>query len=152
VNVFPINGFHLYDRRAVHVGTLNASALMTDRQSLSPSLWPHPFVWSNFVQIFHQVPLLLYTWNTFRYAALSTVGTVVSCVPVAYALSRIPWRGRQLAFILVLSTLMLPSTVTVVPPVTASPSTWKMIGSVPVISTAGVRVVRTPGARSSVPR
>jgi multiple sugar transport system permease protein len=91
------------------------TALMTDRQSLSPHLWPRPFVWQNFEQVFREAPLLLYTWNSFRYASLSTVGTVLSCVPVAYALSRIRWRGRQSAFLLILSTLMLPATVTIVP-------------------------------------
>src|SRR5262249_52719396 len=45
----------------------------------------------------------------------STIGVVLSCVPVAYALSRMSWRGRQASFILVLSTLMLPAQVTIVP-------------------------------------
>ena len=40
---------------------------------------------------------------------------LLSCVPVAYALSRLQWRGRQAAFLLVLSTLMLPPQVTIVP-------------------------------------
>ena len=40
---------------------------------------------------------------------------LLSCVPVAYALSRLQWRGRQAAFMLVLSTLMLPPQVTIVP-------------------------------------
>ena len=56
-----------------------------------------------------------YTWNTFLYAGLSTVGVVISCVPVAYAFSRIDWRGRNVVFLLVLSTLMLPTQVTSVP-------------------------------------
>jgi multiple sugar transport system permease protein len=46
---------------------------------------------------------------------LSTLGVVVSCVPVAYALSRLQWRGRQAMFLLVLSTIMLPFQATVVP-------------------------------------
>ena len=46
---------------------------------------------------------------------LSTVGTILSCVPVAYALARMQWRGRQFAFVAVLATLMLPFQVTIVP-------------------------------------
>ena len=53
--------------------------------------------------------------NTLIYATLSTVGVVVSSVPVAYALSRIQWRGRGVAFIVVLATMMLPAQVTAVP-------------------------------------
>src|SRR5262249_16812476 len=89
--------------------------LMTNRQALTSHLWPHPFRWSNFSQVFHSMPLLRYTWNTVLYAGLATIGVVLSCVPVAYALSRMSWRGRQASFILVLSTLMLPAQVTVVP-------------------------------------
>jgi multiple sugar transport system permease protein len=92
-----------------------ATALMTDAQSLTPAIWPRPFRWNNFADVFDRIPLLRYTWNTTQIAVLSTVGVVVSCVPVAYALSRMRWRGRQVAFILVLATLMLPVQVTIVP-------------------------------------
>lgn len=91
------------------------TALMTDQQALSPNIWPHPFRWSNFADVFRTIPLLRYTWNTTQIAVLSTIGTVVSCVPVAYALSRMRWRGRQASFVLILATLMLPFQVTVVP-------------------------------------
>src|SRR5437879_8970300 len=49
------------------------------------------------------------------YACLATLGVVSSIIPVAYALSRILWRGRNLAFGLVLISLMLPPVVSVVP-------------------------------------
>ena len=91
------------------------TALMTDRQTLTPALWPDPFRWSNFTDVFRDIPLLRYTWNTFQIAALATIGVVASCIPVAYALSRLRWRGRQGVFMLVLSTMMLPAQVTVVP-------------------------------------
>ena len=67
------------------------TALMTDRQALTPALWPRPFRWSNFSDVFREIPLLRYTWNTFRIAALATIGVIVSCIPVAYALSRLRW-------------------------------------------------------------
>jgi multiple sugar transport system permease protein len=92
-----------------------ATGLMTNQQALSPNVWPHPFVWSNFKTVFDSFPFVRYTVNTVTYAGLATVGVVLSCVPVAYALSRLQWRGRQLAFVLVLSTLMLPPQVTIVP-------------------------------------
>jgi multiple sugar transport system permease protein len=91
------------------------TSLMSDNQALTTSLWPRPFHWSNYAEVFRQSPLLRYTWNTWVIASLSTLGVVVSCVPVAYALSRLEWRGRQVAFVLVLSTIMLPFQVTVVP-------------------------------------
>jgi multiple sugar transport system permease protein len=91
------------------------TALMTNDQALSANLWPHPFAWHNFVDVFTKAPLWRWTFNTFEYALLATLGVVVSSVPVAYALARLRWRGRNLAFVIVLVALMLPPQVTVVP-------------------------------------
>ena len=46
---------------------------------------------------------------------LATFGVLVSSIPVAYALSRLRWRGRDVAFILVLVAMMLPVQITVIP-------------------------------------
>jgi multiple sugar transport system permease protein len=91
------------------------TALMSRQQALSTRYWPHPFVWSNFIHVADIMPLLRDGWNSTVYAVLSSIGVVVSSVPVAYALSRMRWRGRSIVFILVLSTLMLPDQVTSVP-------------------------------------
>jgi multiple sugar transport system permease protein len=91
------------------------TSFMTQEQALTSSLFPQPFHPQNYADVFTEIPLLRYTWNTTQVAVLSTVGTVVSCVPVAYALSRMQWRGRQVAFVAVLATLMLPFQVTIVP-------------------------------------
>ena len=91
------------------------TALMTDQQAVTPSFIPNPFVWGNFAEVFDRIPFFSYVWNTTQIAVLSTVGIVLSCVPVAYALARMRWKGRQVAFLVVLSTLMLPVQVTIVP-------------------------------------
>jgi len=88
---------------------------MTSSQALSPELWPKTFEWSNFAEVFHKSPLLKWTLNTMIYAGLATLGVVVSSVPVAYALSRLRWRGRDAVFMVVLVALMLPPQVAVVP-------------------------------------
>ena len=91
------------------------TALMTQRQALNFSLIPHPLTFSNFTTVLKSENFFLYTGNTVLYAGLATIGTVLSCVPVAYALARMRWKFREPAFLLVLSTLMLPSQVTIVP-------------------------------------
>jgi multiple sugar transport system permease protein len=91
------------------------TSLMTQQQSLTSHLWPHPFSWHNYIQVFREEPILRYAFNTTVYAVLSTAGVVLSSVPVAYALSRMRWRGRQVVFLLVISTMMLPTQVTIVP-------------------------------------
>jgi multiple sugar transport system permease protein len=91
------------------------TALMSDAQTLSPRLWPHPFAWHNFADVFTTAPMWRWTLNTLEYSVLATLGVVLSSVPVAYALARLRWRGREAAFIVVLVALMLPPQVTVVP-------------------------------------
>jgi multiple sugar transport system permease protein len=91
------------------------TALMTDRQALSSDLWPHPFRWSNFADVFTKTSLLRDAGNTFLYAGLSAVGVILSSLPVAYALARLRWRGRQAAFLVVIAAMLLPAQVTAVP-------------------------------------
>ena len=94
---------------------ITLTSLMTNDQALSPRLWPDPFQWSNFVDVFHTAPIWRYGLNTMLYAGLATVGVLVSSIPVAYALSRLRWRGRDTVFVFVLVALMLPVQVTIVP-------------------------------------
>jgi multiple sugar transport system permease protein len=91
------------------------TALMTADQTLSSKIWPQPFHWSNVTEVFDRAPLWHYTLNTMLYAGLSTIGVLVSSIPVAYALSRLRWKGRDAVFLLVLATMMLPAQVTAVP-------------------------------------
>jgi multiple sugar transport system permease protein len=91
------------------------TSLMTNEQALSSRLWPSPFRWANFTDVFHTAPIWRYGLNTTIYAVLATVGVLVSSIPVAYALSRLRWRGRDVMFILVLVAMMLPVQITVIP-------------------------------------
>lgn len=94
---------------------ITLTALMSNEQALSPRLWPDPFEWRNFVDVFRSAPLWRWALNSFVYASLATLGLLLSSVPVAYALSRMRWRGRDAVFLVVLIALMLPPQVTVVP-------------------------------------
>ena len=91
------------------------TSLMTNRQALSSDLWPHPFRFENFIDVFRDAPLWRWALNSFLYATLATIGLLLSSIPVAYAFACLRWRGRDLAFIVVLVALMLPPQVTVVP-------------------------------------
>jgi len=91
------------------------TSLMTQQQSLSRDLIPHPIQWSNYRDIFREEPMALYMRNTVVYSVLGTLGVVLSSVPVAYALAVIKWRGQRAVFLLVIATMMLPTQVTIVP-------------------------------------
>jgi multiple sugar transport system permease protein len=94
---------------------ITLTALMTNDQALSAHLWPHPFRWSNFKEAITTAPLLRWTLNTLIYAALATIGILLSSIPVAYALAKLRWRGRNTVMLVVLVALMLPPQVSVVP-------------------------------------
>jgi multiple sugar transport system permease protein len=91
------------------------TAFMTNDQALSPDLWPHPFRWQNFADVFHKAPLWHYALNSLIYGGLATLFLLMSSIPVAYALSRLRWRGRHAAFLIVLVAMMLPPQVTIIP-------------------------------------
>jgi multiple sugar transport system permease protein len=91
------------------------TALMTNQQALSADLWPHPFQWSNFTEVFHKSPFWRWTLNTMLYSGLATLGLLLSSIPVAYALARLRWRGRNAVFMITLIALMLPPQISVVP-------------------------------------
>jgi multiple sugar transport system permease protein len=91
------------------------TAFMTDAQALSPDLWPQPFRLRNFVEIFEKAPLWRYALNSLLYGGLATLFLLMSSIPVAYALAKMRWRGRDAAFLVVLIAMMLPPQVTVIP-------------------------------------
>lgn len=57
----------------------------------------------------------LFFWNTIVYTFFGIVGRLFSNTLVAYGFARIPFRGRNFLFVLVLSTLMVPSEVLLIP-------------------------------------
>ena len=71
------------------------TSLMTNKQALSADLWPRPFRWENFLDVFRDAPLWRWALNSFIYATLATLGLLVSSIPVAYAFSCLRWRGRD---------------------------------------------------------
>ncbi len=91
------------------------TSLMTSDQTLSAKLWPDPFRWANYGDVFDTAPMFRYALNTLIYSVLATLGMLVSSVPVAYALSVLRWKGRDAVFVAVLVAMMLPPQVTIVP-------------------------------------
>jgi multiple sugar transport system permease protein len=94
-----------------------STSLKTDEQLYAyPPIWiPNPLNWANYPNAVTYITFFLYLRNTLIIAITSTIGALISCSLVAYSLSRIPWPGRNLLFILTIATLMLPFQVTLIP-------------------------------------
>ncbi|MEV4680262.1 carbohydrate ABC transporter permease [Streptomyces kurssanovii] len=91
------------------------TAVMSDDQALTRDLWPHTWEWGNFATVWNTPGFLTWWRNTLLYAGLGTVLAVASSIPVAYALAKFRFRGRNLAMMLVIAMMMLPPQVVVVP-------------------------------------
>ncbi|HVN16781.1 MAG TPA: carbohydrate ABC transporter permease [Anaerolineales bacterium] len=82
--------------------------------SLSRS-WVFAPQWSNYVEMWNDVNYPRVLWNTFFYAFMTTIGVLVSCIPVAYGFSRFRFPGRDILFVVLLAVIFLPTTVTIIP-------------------------------------
>lgn len=94
-----------------------STSLKPNRQIfLFPPIWiPHPIDWSHYPNALQFIPFFTYLKNTLMICVFSVVGVVLSCSLVAYGFSRVEWPERDLLFILVLSTMMIPYAVTMIP-------------------------------------
>lgn len=94
-----------------------ATSLKTGPQAIAnpPTLIPSPIVWGNYPRALTQIDFPLALRNSLVYAVPAVVGTVFSCSLVAYGFARINWPGRDLLFIVLLATMMLPGQVTFIP-------------------------------------
>ncbi|MET0812463.1 MAG: carbohydrate ABC transporter permease [Microbacterium sp.] len=69
----------------------------------------------NYTQLFGRLDFATYFTNSVVVAVFVTLGNIVFCSMVGYALAKLEFRGKRLLFILVLGTLMVPGVVTFVP-------------------------------------
>jgi multiple sugar transport system permease protein len=94
-----------------------SSALKPNSQIfIFPPQWiPNPIQWDNFVKAMTALPFGTYFQNTMIIEVGTIVGTVLSCSVVAYGFARLNAPGRNFWFIVLLSTMMLPGVVTMIP-------------------------------------
>lgn len=85
---------------------------------IPPSLWPMTFRPENYYEALLSSPSRYFPrffLNTTVYTLLAITGNLLSNTLVAYGFARIPFRGRNFLFVLVLSTLMVPGQVLLIP-------------------------------------
>jgi len=96
-----------------------AMSLKTPQElsSTPMSAWPQQPTLANFHRVLTNpdVSFFLFAKNTVLISVLSTLGCLVSASLTAYGFARIEFRGRDRLFILLLSTMMLPGIVTMIP-------------------------------------
>lgn len=80
-----------------------------------PQIIPDPVRWDNFYRALTRMPFERYAWNTIQIAVLCLIGHLLTASMTAFSFARLRFPGRDFLFMLLISTIMLPSQVTLVP-------------------------------------
>jgi multiple sugar transport system permease protein len=80
-----------------------------------PTLFPTTWQWTNYARVFEIQPFAQQYFNSVYIAVVVTAGTLVFSSLAGYAFARISFIGRGLMFLLLLSALMMPEEVTIIP-------------------------------------
>lgn len=80
-----------------------------------PKLWPGEFVWSNFITAMQRADFGRYFRNSFIVTLLSTTITVSINLLAGFAFAKYNFKFKEVFFLIVLSTLMIPLQVTMIP-------------------------------------
>lgn len=104
------------------------SSLMGPSQIFtSPPEWiPQPFTWENYTESLTVIPFARYFRNTMMIELFVVTGTVITSAMAGYSFARLRWPGRDLIFGILLTGLMLPYAVTLIPTFIF----WQQLGAI----------------------
>lgn len=95
---------------------LSSSFKDSGRIFLFPPQWiPNPWRPENYTKVFDQIPFLRFYWNTILVTGLAMAGQILAASLVAFGFARLRFPGRDVLFLVLLSTIMIPYHVTLIP-------------------------------------
>ncbi|HMO57979.1 MAG TPA: carbohydrate ABC transporter permease [Roseiflexaceae bacterium] len=80
-----------------------------------PSFFPNSFEWRNYISGWTILPFNTFLMNSLIVTFANVIGNLISCSLVAFGFARLRARGRDILFLALLATLMIPREVTIVP-------------------------------------
>lgn len=95
---------------AVSMAFMPSGELFTTQLNLIPE---HPTL-ANFKDAFVKVPLVRFVINSFIVAGCITIGQIISCSLAAFSFSFIDFKGKNLLFMIVMATMMIPGEATII--------------------------------------
>jgi multiple sugar transport system permease protein len=78
-------------------------------------LFPEVPQWRNYIDVWHIQPFTLFFLNTIFITLLAMGGEILTCSLVAYGFARFRFPGRDVLFMIMLGTMMLPGIITLIP-------------------------------------
>ncbi|TQM57186.1 carbohydrate ABC transporter permease [Humibacillus xanthopallidus] len=84
-------------------------------RQVPPTWWPETASLDNYTQLFSRLNFGQFFFNSAVVAVVVTVGNLVFCSMLGYALAMLDFKGKKVIFVAVMATLMIPGVVTFVP-------------------------------------
>ena len=88
---------------------------LNETRHYPPVLLPHTLVPGNYTQVLRQAPFARWFVNTMIVTVATVAGNLLFCSLAGYAFARIKFFGREVVFVLLLVTLMIPFQVVMIP-------------------------------------
>ena len=88
---------------------------LNETRHYPPVLLPHTLVPGNYTQVLQQAPFARWFVNTMIVTVATVAGNLLFCSLAGYAFARIKFFGREVVFVLLLATLMIPFQVVMIP-------------------------------------
>ncbi len=107
---------------------------LNETRHFPPILVPSSIRWQNYTQVLQQAPFARWFVNTMLVTVAVVIGNLLFCSLAGYAFARIRFFGRDVVFVLVLATLMIPFQVTMIP-------TFVIVRKLGLIDTLGALIV-----------
>lgn len=86
-----------------------------DVVKMPPDWFPKTFVWSNYTDVFNNQPAFTWAYNSIVVSLVSTLVLIAVSTMAAYAFSKLHFKGKNVIFIVFISSLMIPKEVMIVP-------------------------------------
>jgi ABC-type glycerol-3-phosphate transport system permease component len=101
---------------------LPALWMVSSSLKASTEVFAHPIVWipadpqwRNYARVFEVLPFDTFAWNSLLVTFWAVAGTLFSSILTGYSFARLRWPGRDFFFGILITTLMLPEVITLVP-------------------------------------
>ncbi len=95
---------------------LSSSLKAPEQIFIDPPQWiPDPILWRNYIDAWTALPFTRFLFNTLFVTLFGMAASILTSALVAYGFARYRFPGRDLLFIVLLSTMMLPYVVTLIP-------------------------------------
>lgn len=87
-----------------------------DEVYVYPIIWiPSKIVWQNYLDVFKNVPFGRYLLNSVEISAFAIIGNLIGSSLAAFSFARLRYPGKNFLFLIMLSTMMVPAWVTMIP-------------------------------------